>query len=796
MSARVLQLLSAASADPADADLLGRFVATRDEAAFAELVRRHGPAVLRVCRRLAGPASADDAFQAVFLVLACRARAVRNAASVGSWLIGVAGRVARQMRRQFARGQRTEVRSQTASGGVDLLTPDLCLLTSELAAILDDELTRLPEHLRGPVVLCHLHGRTHEQAAAELGGSVRTLRRRLDRAKAVLRARLERRGVVPTVAAGLVAGVGTVAAVPPELSRRAVEGVFEFLAGGGRHSPAAVVAKGVVGNMVNLKASVLVAAAAAVMIGLGVGWASDPAPEQPPAASRPTPPAAAPAANPLHLTVWRAESKTPDGKAVEGFAGADLVFVGNRMLVVPNEPDMDGDASVFRFRLGAERPHREFDLIRKEDGRESRHLGVYAIDGDVLRICLGEESVRATTFTPGPKGLLLVARRVKELSAPAPAKPPAAKPAPEKPAAAKPPPALWAKAGLAALDQPEDARFAQDVRCRELLNGGRGIRLRVLFRMTEYPNDMAVLDAQGYSVCRFLLTRSGPELGTPPLLSHVPYLGELFKRAPESPDRRLEVFVILGAEGNTAESWDRAAKQMYGFDSVDALEAAWLESLKAPPVRPAAKPEPGNLIPPAKLPGGRVEAVPLGEHAYAISSQIGRLPINLPESERDHVKQVQIYISRNEGTTWERTAEVGSEKTEADFRVPADGLYWLSAVRVYHDGRIHPPRLTELQPTLKLLVDTTPPVVRVTAAKRVGERIRVEWSVEEANPANYRPTLVWFRSRGDRDWDEVEVAPGQTHAEFDTKTDKPIELAVVVKDRAGNVGVSAAKVVE
>src|SRR5262245_26633341 len=103
MSARVLQLLSAAAADPPDAELLGRFVATRDETAFAELVRRHGPAVLRVCRRLAGPASADDAFQAAFLVLACRAKSVRKASSVGSWLIGVAGRVARQMRRQSRR---------------------------------------------------------------------------------------------------------------------------------------------------------------------------------------------------------------------------------------------------------------------------------------------------------------------------------------------------------------------------------------------------------------------------------------------------------------------------------------------------------------------------------------------------------------------------------------------------------------------------------------------------------------------------------------------------------------------
>src|SRR4051812_35845958 len=256
MPAHVLKLLAAATADTPDADLLGRFARDRDEAAFAELVRRHGPAVYRVCRRLVGPSSADDAFQAVFLVLACRAKAVRQAGSVGSWLIGVAGRVSRQLQKRSLRDQRSEVRGQSldqypAAAG---LTSDRCLLTAELAAILDDELTRLPAGLRDPVVLCLVHGRTQEQAAAELGGSVRTLRRRLDRAKALLRVRLERRGVVPAVAAGLVAGVGEpAAAVPAELARAAVGGAFEFLTGGRASTPAAVVAKGVVMGTAKLK---------------------------------------------------------------------------------------------------------------------------------------------------------------------------------------------------------------------------------------------------------------------------------------------------------------------------------------------------------------------------------------------------------------------------------------------------------------------------------------------------------------------------------------------------------------
>jgi DNA-directed RNA polymerase specialized sigma24 family protein len=115
MPAHVLKLLAAAAADTPDADLLARFVAARDEGAFAELVRRHGPGVYRVCHRLVGPGAADDAFQSTFLVLACRARAVRKAASVGSWLIGVAGRVARQMRKRSARGPEAEVRWPTGA---------------------------------------------------------------------------------------------------------------------------------------------------------------------------------------------------------------------------------------------------------------------------------------------------------------------------------------------------------------------------------------------------------------------------------------------------------------------------------------------------------------------------------------------------------------------------------------------------------------------------------------------------------------------------------------------------------
>src|SRR4051812_9157682 len=113
MSVPLLKLVPSADARTADGDLLARFAAARDEGAFRELVRRHGPVVHRVCRRLV-PAQADAAFQAVFLVLACRVGAVGNPAAVGGWLVGVAGRVARQMRTAERRRARYERRAGRA----------------------------------------------------------------------------------------------------------------------------------------------------------------------------------------------------------------------------------------------------------------------------------------------------------------------------------------------------------------------------------------------------------------------------------------------------------------------------------------------------------------------------------------------------------------------------------------------------------------------------------------------------------------------------------------------------------
>jgi RNA polymerase sigma factor (sigma-70 family) len=207
MPVSLLKLCPTAEALAPDADLLARFVHDRDGPAFAELVRRHGPLVYRVCRRVS-PACADDAFQNTFVALARSAHTVRG--PVLGWLVGVAGRCARKLRAaEAARAERERAFVPHPPA------PDC----DELAAALDDELSQLPSKLRSAVLLCLVDGRTQPDAATELGWSSRTLRRRLERAKALLRARLSRRGFAP--AAGLGALASPAAAVPLHLLRAA-----------------------------------------------------------------------------------------------------------------------------------------------------------------------------------------------------------------------------------------------------------------------------------------------------------------------------------------------------------------------------------------------------------------------------------------------------------------------------------------------------------------------------------------------------------------------------------------------
>lgn len=186
-----------------DGQLIERFTSQNGEAAelaFAVLVERHGPMVLRVCRCvLRDPNDAHDAFQATFLVLVRKAPAIRNRESVASWLYGVALRVASCNRSAAAR-RRTHERRSPARATVAADDED----RADLEAAVHEEVGRLPDRFRVPVVLCYLEGMTQEDAATRLGWPIGTVRSRLARARDRLRAGLARRGFAPT-AGGIAA---------------------------------------------------------------------------------------------------------------------------------------------------------------------------------------------------------------------------------------------------------------------------------------------------------------------------------------------------------------------------------------------------------------------------------------------------------------------------------------------------------------------------------------------------------------------------------------------------------------
>jgi hypothetical protein len=174
----------------------------------------------------------------------------------------------------------------------------------------------------------------------------------------------------------------------------------------------------------------------------------------------------------------------------------------------------------------------------------------------------------------------------------------------------------WADEGGSVLSENDD------VRCRELLNAGRGYRLQALFRMTEYPRDMIVLYAEGYSVCAFLVEKGG---------------GGREGRG------KLLQFLALGMQGNTVESWNNAVNRVYGYETVDALEKAWLDALKTPPSRVVARD--------TTSPGGAAALMTSGTKTELRSSAAPGVPLLEPP-----VKAVRAAAPDDEPTRSAATA--------------------------------------------------------------------------------------------------------------------------------------------
>ncbi|MCE9562748.1 MAG: sigma-70 family RNA polymerase sigma factor [Planctomycetes bacterium] len=212
---RAAQLFNRPGLGSDDAALLDRINRERDPAAFEELLARHGPMIWGLCKRLVhSEADAEDVFQATFLVLVRDANRVKKAASVGSWLYGVATRIGRKARARSDRQpdpNRLRPPPDTPEAGTQLSW-------NEVRSALDEELSTLSEHLLAPILLCYFDGKTQDEAAVELGWNPRTVKARIARGRELLRVRLTRRGIeLPAVFAVPLLDSTLATAVPPRL---------------------------------------------------------------------------------------------------------------------------------------------------------------------------------------------------------------------------------------------------------------------------------------------------------------------------------------------------------------------------------------------------------------------------------------------------------------------------------------------------------------------------------------------------------------------------------------------------
>jgi RNA polymerase sigma factor (sigma-70 family) len=266
-----------------DRQLLRRYADSRDGQAFATLVQRHGSLVLGVCQRVLGNShDAEDAFQAVFVVLARKAGATGWKESIGPWLHEVAYRVALRAR------ARAQCRAEHERRAADMRPAETAASAwTDLRGVLDAELRCLPDRYREPLVLCYLQGKSNEEAAEQLGWPAGTVKSRLSRGRDLLRDRLTRRGLTLTAEAlVLLMAQNASAAVPQVLSEIAIKAATLVAAGqavGGLNGPAAALAEGALRAMSIAKLRTM-AVVALLLVATGVAgwltyrtWAADPA---------------------------------------------------------------------------------------------------------------------------------------------------------------------------------------------------------------------------------------------------------------------------------------------------------------------------------------------------------------------------------------------------------------------------------------------------------------------------------------------------------------------------------------
>jgi len=417
----------AATHDPGnhpDQSLLERFVNAADENAFQVLLRRHGPLVMSVCTRVLGNQSdAEDAFQATFLVLVRKASSLRAPESLAPWLYGVAYRTSLKAKAEVLKRRLREERL------VDRASPAASeeLVWRDVRLVLDEEVNRLPDRYRIPIVLCYFEGRTNEQAAQLLGCPPGTVFSRLAEARNRLRRQLSRRGLALStgVLVAVLSGSTASARVPTSSVLVTSQAAMAFAAGpavaaGTTPVRAAALAEGVLQAMVLTKLKILVVALAVVgVVGLVGGLLTHQALAggQTGDGSEVRVLSAAPAA-PAADEKEKAEEEAKKDK--EKFQGTWKVVTLEEKGESKEEPDVrlvfEGDEFIFKkgddvlhkgkFKLDPSKDPKAIDLeitesVKMLNGKTS--LAIYALDKDdkdALKLCLGEpDAERPKEFT-------------------------------------------------------------------------------------------------------------------------------------------------------------------------------------------------------------------------------------------------------------------------------------------------------------------------------------------------------------------------------------------------------------
>jgi RNA polymerase sigma factor (sigma-70 family) len=402
-----------------DGQLLERFLTHQDDAAFAALVRSHGPMVLGVCRRILGNvADAEDAFQATFLVLVRRAHSLVSRSVVGDWLHGVARHTAlKALAAAACRRTKEQAMARPEATAADV--------RNDWLPVLDDELARLPEKYRLPIVLCDLEGKKRREAAEQLGWPEGTVAGRLARAKTLLAKRLARRGLVlsgGTLAVALAENAAS-ACVPVSLLVPTVKAATCFA---GRAAAAGSIAvnvsaltEGVLQAMFLSKlktvalvlAVLLLSGVAALSSGrLAFGQKDEKAdPAKRPAAKADDRPKKVEGDLEKLQGTWRELVFEQDGLRVD-----EEMLKKVRVVVAGNTIQFGDPRKQFRFKLDPSKRPKEIQFSKDDEA----YQGIYDLTGDDLKLCYvtDREPKLPTEFTvpQGSERRLIILKRDKD----------------------------------------------------------------------------------------------------------------------------------------------------------------------------------------------------------------------------------------------------------------------------------------------------------------------------------------------------------------------------------------------